>query len=118
MPRSEVTDALKRGVRRPSACVRGGRTNDAAASARTPREAWARWPRSTLEVRAGLTQVVLTRGLLGGAVVRRRTAAAQRRRVGARARDVAPARSHPRSVGCAPVHLHDSPKIATKLQNP
>jgi hypothetical protein len=85
MPRSEVTDALKRGVRQPLTCMRGGRTDGAAASARTPRDAWARWPRSALEVRAGLTQIVLTRGLLGGAVVRRRTVAAWRRRVGARA---------------------------------
>jgi hypothetical protein len=35
-----------------------------------------------------------------------------------RARDVAPAHSRPRSVACAPVPLHDSPKIANKLQNP
>jgi hypothetical protein len=86
MPRSEVTGALKHGVRRPSACVRSGRTDGAAASTRTPRDAWARRPRSALEVRAGLTQAVLTRGLLGGAVVRRHMAEAQRRRVGARAR--------------------------------
>jgi hypothetical protein len=78
MPCSEVTDALKRRIRRPSACVRSGRTNGAAASARTLRGARARWPRSTLEVRAGMTQAVPTRGPLGGVVVRRR-------RVGARA---------------------------------
>jgi hypothetical protein len=85
MPRSDVSGALNRGVRRPSACVRGGRTNGAAASARTSRGARARRPRSVPEVRAGLMQAVLTRGLLGGAVVRRHTAAVQRRRVGARA---------------------------------
>jgi hypothetical protein len=118
MPRSDVTGALKRGVRRPSACVRSSRTDGAAASVRTPRGAQARQPRSALEVHAGLRQVVLTRRLLGGAMVRRRTAAARRRLVGARARDVALARSRPRAVACAPIHLHDSPKIATKLQNP
>jgi hypothetical protein len=118
MPRSDVTGALKRGVRRPSACVRGGRTDGAAASARTPRGAWARRPRSVLELHALLTQAVLMRGLLGRAVVRQRTAAVQRRSVGTRARDVAPARSRPWSMACAPVSLHDSPKIANKLQNP
>jgi hypothetical protein len=84
MPRSDVTGALKRGVRRPSACVRSSRTDGAAASVRTPRGAQARQPRSALEVHAGLRQVVLTRRLLGGAMVRRRTAAARRRLVGAR----------------------------------
>jgi hypothetical protein len=79
MPRSDVTGVLKRGVRRPSACVRGGPTDGAAASARTPRGARARRPRSVLEVRAGLTQAVLTRRLLGGAVVRRRTTATRGR---------------------------------------
>jgi hypothetical protein len=85
MPRSDVTGALKRGVRRPSACMCGGRTDGAAASARTPRGTRACWPRSVLELRAGLTQAVLTSELLDGAVVRRRTAAVRRRRVGARA---------------------------------
>jgi hypothetical protein len=34
------------------------------------------------------------------------------------ARDVAPVCSRPQSVACAPVPLHDSPKIANKLQSP
>jgi hypothetical protein len=89
MPRSEVTGALKCGVRRPSACVCGGRTDGAAASARTACGARARWPRSTLEVRAGLTQAVLTRGPLGGAVVWRRTTATRgRTRVTSRRRSL------------------------------
>jgi hypothetical protein len=67
-------------------CVRGGRTDGTAASVRTPRGARARQPRSVLEVCAGLTQAVLMRGLLGGAVVRRRTMAVRRRRVGVCAR--------------------------------
>jgi hypothetical protein len=82
---SEATDALRRGVRQPSACVRGGRTDGAVASARTPRGAWAHQPRRVLEVRAGLTHAVVTRGLLGGALVRQRTAAARRWRVDPRA---------------------------------
>jgi hypothetical protein len=65
--------------------VRGVRTDDAAVSVRTPRGARARPPRSVLEVRAGLTQAVLTRGLLGVVVVQRRTMAVRRRRVGERA---------------------------------
>jgi hypothetical protein len=97
LPPSDVTGALRRGVRRPSACVRGGRTNDAVVSARTPRGAQAHRPRQALVVPAGLTHVVLTHGLLGGAVVWWRTAAAQRRCVNAHARDVAPAHSRPRS---------------------
>jgi hypothetical protein len=32
-------------------------------------------------------------------------------------RDVAPTRSRPRSVACAPIPLHDFPKIANKHQN-
>jgi hypothetical protein len=39
------------------------------------------------------------------------------RRRGVDARDVAPARSRPRSVACASVRLHDSQKVTSKLQN-
>jgi hypothetical protein len=85
LPRSDVTNALRRGVQRPSACVHSGRTDHAAGSARTPRGARAHRLRHAQVVRAGLTHAVLTCGLLGGAVVRRRTAVVQRRRVDARA---------------------------------
>jgi hypothetical protein len=84
--RSEVTDALRRGVRRPSACVRDGRTDDATASTRTPRGAQAHRPRRVLEVRAGLTHTALTPKLRGLAMVRQRMAEAQQQRVDARAR--------------------------------
>jgi hypothetical protein len=46
--RSEATDALRHGVRRPSACMRGGRMDGTAASARTPRGARAHQPRRVL----------------------------------------------------------------------
>jgi hypothetical protein len=77
--RSEVADALMRGVRRHSACGRGGRTDGAAMSVHTPRGTRAHRPRRVLEVCAGLMHVVLTRGLLGRSVVRRHTAATRRR---------------------------------------
>jgi hypothetical protein len=108
-----VTSALKRGVWRPSACVRGGQIDSATASARTPRGARALLPRSGLEARAVLTHTVLTPKLRVSAVVRRHTAVASGRRVASR-RSVLTARSE----RCAPVSLHDSPKIAYKLQNP
>jgi hypothetical protein len=110
MPCSDVIGTLKRGVRRSSACVRGGRTDGAAVSAHTPRGARARRPRSVPEVHAH-TQTSW-RG--GGTATHGGGAAA----TPGRARDFAPARSRPQSVACAPVPLHDSPKIANKLQNP
>jgi hypothetical protein len=64
-------------------------------------------------VRAGLMHAVLTRRLLGGAVVRRRTAAAQRRCVDTRARVTSCQRVPALGPWHVPLFLHT---ILQKLQ--
>jgi hypothetical protein len=83
-----------------------------------PRGTRAHRPRHVLKVRAGLTHAVLTsqtpRQGCGTAAHGGGTTATRGR---ARACDVAPAHFRSVSVACAPVPLHNSPKIANKLQN-